>query len=740
VKQNEQLTDILDMVVSRQLGKAVSSLENWLLAYPRQQDMDELIDIRDAYRLMAGYWQRGFDDPQRPQVYDQLLRRVYVLTADVSIRHQLSDSTYMKVLHQRPRKAHNDWSLSAIRASLESFVSELALLELQPEAERRRKSNDLYTRHNEQMRDLFDYILTSRQWRPRQADAFLDMLLSPTLASIDQQLIVSAITLSATQNFCYQKFRILSEVWLQATDEPLRQRALVGWVLAAASDSRAWHLYTEVYDTVSRLCSDEATRQELAELQMQLVYCQQADQDHATIQKEILPDIMSGSRIKFTGKGLVEMDEDSLDDILHPEASEMAMERMEQSIQRMVDMQKQGADIYFGGFSQMKRFPFFSDISNWFVPFYPQHPAISQTWQNVRGGKFLRAITRAGAFCDSDKYSFVLAFTQVLDRLPANLLQMIEKGEASAEALGGEMAQEAQQAPAFIRRVYLQNLYRFFRIFHARSEFTTPFGQEGSYLFFTHPLFAQASLSSQAVATARFLMKRQRYADAASVLANIPSEQRDLQFFLLAGAAMQHTASDALPAPDYCFREALKLQPDNQRALAGLARALFASQHYDEALARYEQLLLQQPDHRTYQLNAAVCLLNLQRTDEALKLLYKLSYVYPDDLTVSRIMAWAQTVGGKYEQAEKRYSQLLAAEKPEPADLLNYGYCLWLERRIADAIGMFRRFLDCQQQSDFSIVHEFTATEHQLLADHGISDIEIQLMLDACAPAGLNDK
>ena len=719
------------MVLNRQLGKAINSLENWLLAYPRQQDMDALIDIRDAYRLMAGYWQRGFDDPQRQQVYEQLLRRVYVLTSNINILRQLSDSNYMNVIRQRPRKAQKDWSVAAIRASLESFVSELALLELQPEASRRQQSEALYSHHWEFMRDLFDYILTSRQWRHQLADAFLDMLLSPTLASIDQQLIVSAISLSAMQNFCFEKFRILSEVYQQATDEPLRQRALVGWVLACGSPNGGCRLYTEMNDIVNRLSSDETTRQELAELQMQLVYCQQADQDHATIQKEILPDIMSGSRIKLTGKGLVEMDEDSLDDILHPEASEMAMERMEQSVQRMVDMQKQGADIYFGGFSQMKRFPFFNDISNWFVPFYPQHPAISQTWQNARGGKFLRTITRAGAFCDSDKYSFVLAFNFVLNRLPANLLKMIEQGEASALPLGGEIAQEEQQAPAFIRRIYLQDLYRFFRIFHARSEFITPFGQGGGFLFFAHPLFAQSSLSAQAVATARFLIKRQRYEDAASVLGNIPSEQRDLQFFLLAGAAGQHVTTDALPVPADCFRQALKLQPDNQRAMAGLARALFASQSYDEALARYEQLLQQQPDHRSYQLNAAVCLLNLQRTDEALKLLYKLSYNHPDDPTVTRIMAWAQTVGGKYAQAGKTYSQLLAGEKPEPADMLNYGYCLWLERHIAEAVDMFRRFLDCQQQSDFSISHEFMTTEHQLLADHGISDIEIQLMIDA---------
>ena len=103
-------------------------------------------------------------------------------------------------------------------------------------------------------------------------------------------------------------------------------------------------------DMMAKLCSDEATREQLAELQMQLVYCMQTEEDQNTIQKEIIPDLMNGSRMRMTREGLVEMDEDTLDDILHPEASELAMEQMEQSLHRMVDMQKQCADINFGGF------------------------------------------------------------------------------------------------------------------------------------------------------------------------------------------------------------------------------------------------------------------------------------------------------------------------------------------------------------------------------------------------------
>ena len=69
-----------------------------------------------------------------------------------------------------------------------------------------------------------------------------------------------------------------------------------------------------------------------------------------------------------------ETEEQKLQDILNPDAEERAMEDLEKSYMRMMDMQQKGVDVYFGGFSQMKRFPFFNRASNWFVPYYPRTP------------------------------------------------------------------------------------------------------------------------------------------------------------------------------------------------------------------------------------------------------------------------------------------------------------------------------------------------------------------------------
>ena len=739
MQKNEALNDIRNMLNKGHLGQAIGSLENYLLTHPQQRYMEQLMAIGNDYRLMVDYWQRGYDDAMRQQVYDGLLRRMFELATNMDIGWQVEHSPFLKAIHLRPHQIRKDWSIHALRADLEGFVSDVAMLQIEPDAARSQRETEVYEHHWNIVRDLFDYVLTSRQWKEGLADAFIDMLLSPTLDSADQQLIVSAITLAAMQHFCFQKFRVLMTVYRQTSDELVRQRALVGWVFTA--DASATTLFPEMRQMVADACSDEQCRNELTELQMQLYFCMDAENDTNTIQKEILPDIMSGSNLKITKKGLVEMDEDTLEDILHPEAAELGMERMEQSMRRMVDMQKQGADIYFGGFSQMKRYPFFNDISNWFVPFSGNHPAVRQIWNREKGHRFLQIITHIGAFCDSDKYSFVLAFDQVLERLPKSMLKMIEQGEATPMPLGGEIDAEEQKSAAFKRRMYLQDMYRFYRLYSVRSEFMNPFGNgengSGDILFFSNELMKGTALEEHFTKVAAFLIKRKRNSEALRVLQNLSEENHTYQYYMMMGNILQHAKQYTFLSATECFRHALELQPDNEKALAGYARALFNEQHYEQALKTYDQLLKRQPEHLSYQLSAAVCMTNLGRSEEAQKQLYKLNYLNPDNNTVKRVLAWTLTIAGKFEQAEKLYNSLMEPEFTEPTDLLNYGYCLWFAGKVMNAIVFFRQFVDSQKEHAFSIEEEFLVTERQHIANHGISNTEVMLMIDAVKNANM---
>lgn len=725
---NEALNTIIGNVIDRQIGKAIAHLENYLFTFTQPQASAQLEELKADYQLMSDYWRRGFDDPQRALLYEQLLRRMYVITVNVYIRYFINNSSYVKSIYSRCRAERQDWSVAALRRDMEAYVSDVAMLELEPEHTRQPRRKALNEQHQQLMASLFDYIWTSRLWTDGVADAFRDMLLSPTVDSMDQQTLVSAITLSLFNFFGINKFRILIDVYRQSTDERVRQRALVGWVLSLHTD--AARLYPEVRQMVGEVAADEGCRAELAELQMQLYYCLRAESDNRIIQSEIMPELMKSGNIRITRNGIEEVDDDPMEDVLHPELSEQRMERLEASMKRMSDMQRQGSDVYFGGFSQMKRFPFFATVANWFMPFYMEHPAIDGVLNGMRGQKFLRSILKNGPFCDSDKYSFVLGYQTAISRMPENLLEMMDRGEAML--VGGEINIEDLDTPAFIRRSYLQNLYRFFRVYPQRSEFRNPFDttQMPRYLFFANELFQQTQLEESMGEVASFFIKHKAYDAARQVLQNYREEKRDAQFYLLNGTVLMRTHTERNAGLDAatCFARLLEIEPENERGWAGYARALFADGDYQGALDYYRRLSSRHPERQSYLLNEAVCLTRLQDYEGALKLLYKLNYEAPEDLDVMRVLAWALVGSSKYDQAARYYQQLIAIEAPIADDILNYGYCLWFARSVEQAADMFHRYAG-QEGVSFDARREF-ATEADVISQHGVSDVEVQLMVD----------
>ena len=700
------LERMFQQIITGNAGLAIAEAETYLAAWPNPQTAEKLRAIKDEYLLMAGYWTKGIRDPQLEQQYQRLLQRVYVLCANIAVFRHIKASSYLSMLHINARKPGYRWAMDDIRRELEGFVSDVALLELEPEEQRKQKSRDTYRRHQQYVNALFNYILTSHAWTGGTGEAMQELLLAPTVDSADQQLLVSAVVLSLMNRFDMVKFRLLTNVYRLSADEQVRQRALVGWVLG--SDDDFIGVYPEQRTLVADMLRDEAVCSELTELQMQLVYTLNAEKDTTTITKEIMPDLIKNNNFRITRNGLEEIPEDPLEDVLNPDASEQRMERLESSFQRMIDMQKQGADIYFGGFSQMKRFPFFYDISNWLVPFYMQHPDISEFVERAGSSTMLEKMLRRGSFCDSDKYSFVMAFQQVLNHLPDKFKQMVNSGEAM---LGNEIEPEELQSATFMRRSYLMDLYRFFRLFPNRSALCNPFdttkSELGFCLFFTSALFSGTPLEAYKPKVTAMLKKQRLNASATLLLDSFPETMHDAQYYLWRG--------------DYAA--ALRLEPDNERALAGHARELFKAGRHGEAEACYDRLQLLHPK-TGYVLNKAVCLVQMEEYEEALRWLYQLNYEHEDDDNVTRVLAWALTCSGKLEQAAKYYSQLTAADTATAEDYQNQGCCLWLMERISDAADSLHKYAELSGVSADS--------PHFLDADwlqrRGISDTDIKMM------------
>ncbi|MBO7130308.1 MAG: tetratricopeptide repeat protein [Prevotella sp.] len=717
--ENNRLQDVYGHLLSRNLPNAMDAMENYLSTYLHETDRDRLYAIRSDFQLMADYWKRGYKDPQVTALYENLLRRMYALYVQVSLEQEVRSSTNVVLVHDRILNRIKGQSVKELQVQLEGFVSDVAILELEPAHTRKDKEKIIYQDHHCLMRDWFDYLWLSPLWSAEQTEDMERLLLAPTIDSRDQQLLISGMTLSVVNHFDVSKLKVLINVYKQTGDEGVRQRALVGWVLALGGKILPV-LYPEVLSEIEAMLEDEAVCQELVELQQQIYLCQNAEKDHQTIQEEIMPELLNNSHFRVTRNGIEEMEEDSMEDILHPGAEEQRMEKLEENYRRMIDMQKQGSDIYFGGFSQMKRFPFFRDAINWFVPFYMEHPGIAEVTDKFASNRFLKVMMNAGPFCNSDKYSFLLAFSQVVERMPKDVLKMFENGEAVIEDAMGKDT----QTPAYIRRSYLQDLYRFYRLFNYRSQFCDPFMMQYS-LFFSNVIFSHTRLAPYFGEVVSSLMKLKRIDEAKAVLNNTDESQRDLKFYLITGYIAQNYRGlfDSVKASVF-FQKALALDPKNERALYGIAKQHFMENDYQTALDYYEQLLALQPDKRSYLLNHAVCLTKLLRYQDALKELYQLNYENPDDRKVNKVLAWTLTCDGKYEQAIKIYQQLLD-DPMQTEDLLNYGYCLWFSGNMSDAADCFSRYLKETGEKKNTIIE----TERALIEEKGITEAEQQMML-----------
>jgi len=721
--ENGDLKRVYEKLRQRNLADAIRAMEIYLSKRRSQANTDKLYAIEADLQRMVGYWRQGYRDPQAAEVYQGLLERMYALYANVSMSHAVGESPFLSSLCTRQHLSPRDWTVSSLRETLEGFVAEQAMIELEPPHKQLSRSQELNRRRHQFISEWFDRLWTSEIWPRSLGEAMTSLLLSPTIDSRDQQVIVSAITLSLLRMFDVEKWRALLAVYGQTSDEQVRQRALVGWALALAPD-RPTELFPVVAEHLRMLTTDAAVCREVAELQQQLIYCINAEKDGQTIKEEIMPDLLKGGKIRVTRNGIEEIEDDTLSDILHPEEEDRRIEQMEESYRRMIEMEKQGADVYFGGFKQMKRFGFFKDIVNWFVPFYFEHPDIESIVGQFRDNKFFKTFLSDGYFCNSDKYSLILAFSQVLNHIPKNLREMFERGEMASRQFDDKVT----KLPSHIRRVCLQDTYRFFRLYAYRSEFVSPF--DGiNYVFLANPCFTHTGTIYSFCDVAALMLKKGYQKEAKLLLSNTKNRLRDYRFCMMMAYLMLHDSDKSknlmndINAEMY-YIMALQDRPDDEKAMAGYAKMLYRKRAYEEALDRFDQLLEIRPGKRSYLLSRAVCLTKLSRWEEAQQALYRLHYEDPDSADVNRVLAWALTCDSKFEQAIRLYSKLTDGEA-ETDDLLNYGYCLWLSGAVSDAANIFARYLKQSGEAKETVI----TTEKKLLKEHGITDVEMQLML-----------
>lgn len=718
---DEILSSAINNLMDKRLDVAIELLEQLYVQRPTLIGHSELEAVKNDYQLMVDYMERGFTDDKRASLYLSLLQRLYRVAADLEISWRCKNViVYVDAFRISD---HLNTSHDFIRSVLESFVSDVAMLSLLPEAERTEKAKDLYDRHQVFINRLFNTLWTSCQWSDDDCAFYTGLMLSPMVDVVDQQLLVSAVTLGAMNQFDINKFKALTTVYQQSTDERVRQRALVGWVLSVFE---GMDIFPEQDEIIRKLCENKDTIRELYTLQIQFFYSQDTEKDNEKLQRDIMPYLVDGSNITIGRLGIVEKEEDSLENILNQDAEDKRMEQMEEKVRKMMEMQKQGSDIYFGGFRQMKRFPFFNDLANWFTPFYIDHPALRTTIERIGQPNILQTITNQGNFCESDKYSLAFAMESIINQIPGNIKEMMGS-EGVFDPMGTTLD---KSNPTYICRAYIQDLYRFFRLYRSSNELINPFidNHKSSFVadtfFFVYKSFIGTGLDEYKMRLALYLYKHKNMDKLVELMSTFHVE--DANYNILMGYINLYFGK-----PDVAyqiFNMVLQEDTENQWALKGMARAAMDCEDYDTAEHTYSQLLRLEPDNINYAVKRCVTLLKTERYAEAREELFRLDYQYPDNMNVKRVFAWMMLLDKSLDKASQLYDRILS-DAPMAEDYLNSGYCWWAQGNIGQAKNSFQTWITVTKGNKDQLLEEIR-NDQKVLDLYGITEIDCLLMVN----------
>lgn len=703
-----------------QLQEAISCLRRLYDERPELIGRDRLDKAADDYDRLMRFMLSGFNDPKRGELYSSLLRTVASVAANLEILwRRKNDAAYVTAVSEADQL---NMSHEFVRTVLSDYVGDVAMLSLGDGAEA--NAAELHQRHARFMERLFAALFVSYQWTKDDADFYASLLTSPTVDVIDQQLLTSAISLGCWNVFDVWKFSCLANVYNSSANASVRQRALVGWVMAFREDDLA---HAETRQWIDAMLSNKSVRRDVEEMQLQVIMCIEAPADNDTIQREIMPDLIKHSPVRVKDGKIEEVNHDDLTDILHPEKEDEAMQQVEQSMNRIVEMQRQGADIYFGGFRMMKRFDFFRPVANWFLPFYTDHPSLNLLKQKLGQSQLLVNLLENGPFCDSDRYSFAFALNQVIDRLPPNVREMMN----SAEALGAQPLDEQERNSASnIRRSYLQDLYRFFNIYPYRSTLRDIFATDES-LFIKRLNNAANPLQMGCFRIASMLTRRHKYGLALKVVKGLePVRRNDFAVLLLISIAegKQQVFGSYAKTVEEQFA-------DDDEIMAACSTWYSTFGNYD-----YAAKILQMLDSRApqkYELQLAQTLLKSEQYEQATAIFYKLYYNDPTDEIV-RGLALGQLMTGRTDAAVKQYEALARKATHTADDMLHLALAEWVRGDIRQTVTTLQEFVRGNAEvASPSALHDVIAKHGEPLQLNGIADKEIRIVSDAVF-SGLN--
>ena len=712
---------IIDAIDQRRLKDAIDRLKTMAKSLTRSDLIDELYGIETTYRSMLRYNLEGVADPSRDSFYLQIVSSLYALADKVSDL-LLQQHTGLHIYSIRKELANT--SLSQV---LEEYEEAVDVLELKRLTHPEDSGGIEY--YNSQLK-VFNY-LWSVELSTGDYNLITPLFESSKVAWQDKALFVSAIWLSMANRFCALRASLLIKLCVHP-DVRVACRARVSLLLSLFQHGNRWDIDQKLKSQLSTLMGQKNMEELMFQTLVNIVRTRETDLIAKKMREKILPELLKAQPTIREKLNLDNLLGDKFTEGKNPDWEDMFSNEPEflSKLEEITKWQMEGADVFMSTFKGLKHYPFFNNVANWFLPYYANQPQLVEAIKNepdvFKKGDLISSLSETTLLCNSDKYSFMLSITQ----LPPSQKEMMSSMYSSELGQMKEIRDDEQLTSPFkkegmLANQYIQDLYRFFKVFPRHREFEDIFN---SIFDVQNKWFFGLVVPDRGrkVQLAEFFFNKDFYTDAISIYEHLQGTGDD-DIAIIQKIAYCHQQNGEWDKALKSYMHADLLSGNNHWTKKKIALCYLKQGNVNKALEYYHIAEKLQPDNLHTKVSIANCYLDLKNFDAALKYFFEVEYLEPGNTNVRRPIAWCCFVAGKFDQAEKYYQKVIA-DGESKHDLLNLSHVYWCSNRRKDAVNSYGKAL-AMFDSKEAFLEAFHADEEYLIAN-GVAEEDLPIMVD----------
>lgn len=715
---------VIKAIESKNLHEAFKLMRGISEAQMTWEITDEINRLEQSYRYMLEYAMRGAVDPSRHAVYSSLIAGMLTLM-DRLERHALTPDTstlYYNTLRYRNHATPEsipELLRNYIKATADSSLFNLVIDSNPDEAKRNRNNRERLER------EIFEAIWVTFPLSVADYEALQEAILSATLPDHLKQLIISGLMLGAFEYYDSKRIQLLSKAYYSGNNV-ISSTSIIALLLTLHHyrhrelDNAATNSLKVIYDVPT-------WQSDLKDAFLELVRARDTERITRKMNDEVVPEMMKlkpelNKKFRDFQKNI---DISELEE--NPEWQEMLEKSgIADKLKELTEIQLEGGDVFMSTFAHLKNFPFFNEIANWFMPFHSDHSEVLQLPDELKDISVLLEGTQA--FCNSDKYSFILS----LQNIPPTQRQLM-KTQMNAQIQGmielkqDELNTELTNRRSIMNR-YVQDLYRFFRLFQRKEEFNDPFTTDLNLV--TIPaLSGQFSDNTSLQAIAEFYFKHKYYRDALNIFKIIEQNTYpDNQLFEKMGYCYEREG-EIEKALRY-YEQAELLDAQSLWTLRHIARCFRLLGQPEKALDYYRRVAEKEADESiATDMAFGNCLLEMKRWNDAAKYYFKVRYLEPDSTRALRPLAWSLLMQHDYKRAKELYDEVLR-HNPTSDDYLNMGHLALATHDHENALNFYKLSINAGDGLHSTLARKLN-DDADALASLGIEQEIIPLILDS---------